>query len=152
MGNQLIYLLGKSMLSVRRIEAARACFSRVVEIEPEHVAARSALARTLATAGDIPEAIHTYRVLLKDQPRLTAERFELGCLLQSIGRHAQAVEAFKDMLERDPAALDCRLKLARSLEALGRVTEANAEYRYVLNASTVSESGHDWNAGSSKAA
>jgi cytochrome c-type biogenesis protein CcmH/NrfG len=96
------------MLSVRRTEAARACFSRVVQIDPEHVAARSALARTRASAGEIPEAIHTYRVLRKDQPRL---------------------------------------KVARSLEALGRVTEANAEYRHVLNASTVSESGHDWNAG-----
>ncbi|MDJ0847416.1 MAG: tetratricopeptide repeat protein [Myxococcota bacterium] len=79
----------------------------LLEEEPDDVAARLALAHTLAGRGDVDDALSELRDIVDRAPEQVAPRIAIGRLLLEAGRDTEAAKAHADLLDLlDRRALD----------------------------------------------
>ena len=80
----------------RRFEAY---LRELLEEQPEDARARLALARALASRGDVEQALSELRGILAHEPDDLAARIALGRLLLEQGRDAEAAKAHAELLD-----------------------------------------------------
>ena len=114
-------------------QEARNLLQQVVDREPQHWAARLALAKLLIGEKQLEQA----RSHLQPIPFLADEREAADRLHQVIGFHADCEAAggpasLRSRLERNPQDLAARMSLASCLAAAGRFREALEEFLAVV--------------------
>ncbi|MDH3584514.1 MAG: tetratricopeptide repeat protein, partial [Phycisphaerae bacterium] len=74
---------------------AQTIYERVLNAQPDHVAARKGLARLLRSRGDAKSAIDTLRLGLAARPKSVEFQRDLAALLRSSGRLEEAIETHR---------------------------------------------------------
>jgi len=98
---------------------AREAFRRTLELNPNHVDARTHLGRLLHSAGLLGPAEAHYRLALENQPRNGVTLFQLGALLEDAGRDEDAIAAYRSTIDNAPGCAEAYLRLARLHEKTG---------------------------------
>lgn len=116
--------------------AAQAAYERVVELEPDFVAAWINLGRLLHTRHDEKKAELVYRRGIQECGANPLLFFNLGVVLEDLGKIDDAIEAYQNALGEDPNMADGHFNLARLYEAQGKEQHAIrhlGQYRRLLN-------------------
>ena len=130
---QALWLLGGACQESGDLDAARAAFTQLLQLDPRWVPARVALGELLARAGQIDVAERTLRRALDDDPRFARAALSLAQLLRHAGRTREtlpitsAARAHSD----DP---DLLLEHALALRAWQRDAEALTLLQHVAAA------------------
>ena len=119
-------------MSDEAIEAYR----RVLENDPENVAARRHLARLLSAQGysrqergELDSAIEDYEEALALDPAQPLACNNLGNAYRSAGRMEQALAAYRDAIELEPGLAEAHLNLGIALQQRGEHAAAAERYR-----------------------
>lgn len=104
--------------------AAQAAYERVVELEPDFVAAWINLGRLLHTRHDEKKAELVYRRGIQECGANPVLFFNLGVVLEDLGKIDDAIEAYQNALGEDPNMADGHFNLARLYEAQGKEQHA----------------------------
>jgi cytochrome c-type biogenesis protein CcmH/NrfG len=94
-------LLGNALFNQGKVEAARQCYAKAVEIAPDSIPAKGDLAFTLVTQGKLDEAAEICRAVLAQHPEEARLHYILGNILSTRGRQAEAIEEYKAALQYD---------------------------------------------------
>jgi tetratricopeptide (TPR) repeat protein len=94
----------------------------------------AALGDAYHEAGELREAIDSYRKALERAPAFHDIRFRLAIALREAGLPAQAIGELKRVLRGNPAFLDAAVQLGLTYWSLGRGEQALAEWRHVVEA------------------
>ena len=132
-GVDKLFALAQDRLDAGQKEEARGLLEQVVAGEPQHSAARLALAKLLIESRQLEEA----RTHLQAIPFLADEREAADRLEQVIGFQANCEAAggeapLRQTLERDPRDLPARMALGCCLAAAGQYREALEEFLAVV--------------------
>jgi len=114
-------------------------YRHLVELEPDHVAARINWGRLLHEQGKTDEAEQVYRTAAEQCGPDPLLMFNFGVLLEDLGRTAQALDAYHSAIGEDPNLADCHYNLARLYEALGQGQHAIrhlGQYRRLITSET----------------
>ncbi|EQD35512.1 hypothetical protein B1A_18250 [mine drainage metagenome] len=119
---QALWLLGGACQESGDLDAARAAFTQLLQLDPRWVPARVALGELLARAGQIDVAERTLRRALDDDPRFARAALSLAQLLRHAGRTREALSITSAARARsdDP---DLLLEHALALRAWQRDAE-----------------------------
>jgi tetratricopeptide (TPR) repeat protein len=102
-----------------QIDAAECAYESVLELDPEHVAARINLGRLLHQQGRLAQAEACYRQVLSIEPDNAIAAFNLGVVLEDRDETDAALAAYRRTLTIDDSDADAHFNLARLLEARG---------------------------------
>jgi len=91
----------------------------------------AAVADACAEAGDLREAIESYRKALDRCPDFHDIRHRLGTTLREAGLPHQAALEFKRVLRANPSLTDSRVQLGLTYYSMGRTEEARQEWQNV---------------------
>ena len=86
----------------RRLNRARTCFEKVLELEPGHSGAAFGLGALLLSESRVDEAIDMLESAFRDDPTLTMAGFVLGQAYVERERFSDAADIFDDVLWEDP--------------------------------------------------
>lgn len=128
----LLFNLGQCQDHLGEAAGAEASYHRCLQVVPNHVAARHALAALLVRTGRTPEAAHMVQDWIEREPRLAAAYAEDGWLLRQAGDLPRAQARLQQALEldaHDPRALT---ELALVYETLNRPDRALVLYERLL--------------------
>jgi tetratricopeptide (TPR) repeat protein len=106
---------------------AIAAYRRVLDLEPEHIAARINLGRLHHVARELEEAERFYRGALACDPLHPTARFNLGVVLEDRGAHDEAIAEYLEAARLDPRIADVHYNLARLYQQNG---DAQAALRH----------------------
>lgn len=106
-------------------------YQQALELDPDSVAARSALAALLARGGYVQEAMRYLQEALELKPDARLEN-NYGVLLIQSGRTEEAAEQFSKAIRTDPNFADAYDGLGYAREAQGRYAEAAELYRQAI--------------------
>ena len=123
---------GMAELRSGRIDLARACFQRAVEMEPGNADAWFFLAEVEAKSGRLAVAVDHFRKCLQRQPLHAEACNGLGIALRESGHRKESIGAFADAMKARPGYVDAAFNLGVELEAIGDHTGADQSYRTVL--------------------
>jgi len=104
-------------------------FQRVIEMEPDHFAARWRLAVLLYDQQEFELAEQHFVESIRLNPSHALSHHQLGKILRRDGRHQNALDAFQKAAELTPDDAQVCFDVARTLEELGRDQEAMFWYR-----------------------
>lgn len=90
------------------------------------------LADAYREAGQLADAIETYRRALDRCPSFHDIRHRLGIALREAGLPEQSLAEFRRVLRANPAFLDASVQLGLTLYGLGRGADARSEWQAVL--------------------
>ncbi len=143
---QTLELIGKLYLENRRLQESRDAFARSLEIDPENVLARSALAMIAEEEGDLDEALEQFERALDVAPgnhEVAAEverlRAQLGRgkspepgssmhatarRFLAVNRYENAIPWLQEVLRQSPDLTDVAMGLIRALWLARRQREA----------------------------
>lgn len=111
--NALIHCnLGRVYLAQDKDVNARVEFERALELDPELVAARMAMAELLLDNRDWAAAAELLEGARDLEPENPAIRVNLGIAYRGLGRYEESKAAYEKALSLDPANQDPRLNLA----------------------------------------
>ncbi len=113
-------------------EVAHAALHRVIEIDPDRVAARVDLGGLLLAEGDHAGAAEQARLALEVLPGYIDAALLLAEAEEQRGDPNAAVALIAEVLEEDPYHLRALERLAVTLTAAGRVGDAAVAYRRLL--------------------
>jgi tetratricopeptide (TPR) repeat protein len=129
------YFLGLAQQSAGLRDAAKASFTRALELQPQMALAAGALANLAARSGDYAEASRQADNARKTAPNLVSANLASAQALIAKGDLHPAEAGLQDVLSRDPTslpALATLLKLyssqGRSQESLQRITGLVQQY------------------------
>jgi excisionase family DNA binding protein len=102
-------------------------YRRVLELEPDHIAARINLGRLHHVARELDEAEQYYREALARDPQHPTARFNLGVVLEDRGASDEAIAQYLEAARLDPRIADVHYNLARLYQQNG---DAQAALRH----------------------
>jgi Flp pilus assembly protein TadD len=130
------YLLAlRSLAAVDRGEpgvAARDRYARLVQLDPEDIAARRAYGELLLQANRLPEAQRELEAVLAATPDDAQAHRQLVMVLSSRRQGPALASELEAAVKGEPNDLDLRMDLGAAYMALGRKAEAAAAYEEVL--------------------
>jgi tetratricopeptide (TPR) repeat protein len=94
----------------------------------------AALGDAYREAGELPEAVESFRRALDRAPGFHDIRFRLAVTLREAGLPAQAIAELKRVLRANPAFREAAVQLGLTYWSLGRREPALAEWQRVLDA------------------
>ena len=100
-------------------DQARDTYRKVLNLDPNLVAARVNLGRLLHATGQLDEAEQLYWAAFKQSPNNVIAAFNLGVVLEDQGKFPAAEEAYRRTLEIDDDYADAHYNLSRLLEKQG---------------------------------
>ncbi|HVT05821.1 MAG TPA: tetratricopeptide repeat protein [Polyangia bacterium] len=113
--------LGATYRAVGAHEDAVREYRRALALCPTFGDVRTALAKTLQEAGDLPAAIRELEAVKTEQPGFVPALLHLGLAYQAAGRTPDAVQQWRDVLQVDPANRTAKMYLAmHAAPAAGR--------------------------------
>jgi tetratricopeptide (TPR) repeat protein len=98
---------------------AESAYRRVLEADPDHVAARINLGRLRHIMRDLPDAEQHYRTALELDPNHPTARFNLGVVLEDRGATSEAIEQYLEAVRLDARVADVHFNLARLYQQRG---------------------------------
>jgi tetratricopeptide (TPR) repeat protein len=106
--NALIFLTGPMAAGPPEPAALKSVAERVLELDPENVAALNLLASVDIVKGDVTDAEKYLRLALRRDPRFENALNNLAVLLEKTGRHAEALEDWHKaaLVSNSPKAVD----------------------------------------------
>jgi tetratricopeptide (TPR) repeat protein len=126
-----LQLSGQVALHQGDHQAAISLLRRAVAIHPDFIPAQAALAEASVAAGQGPQAVARYRLILTLQPEAAAFWRRLGKTAADCGSamgHV-AVAGLRRALVLEPQDAATRYNLGLTLRGMERLAEATAEYR-----------------------
>jgi tetratricopeptide (TPR) repeat protein len=129
----LVTRLGEAYRAAGDVARAEAAYRAALARSTHAHAARSALARLLASDGRLGEGAAEFRAVLEVLPSYGDAAFGLADLELARGDERAAVHALVDLLEIDPYHLPALVRLGDVLCVAGRQREAGVAYRRVLH-------------------
>jgi len=90
--------LGNASLMIRRFDDAAPLYERLLQLNPQHLDARSNLASIKLEQGDVDEARNLLEENLKLSPDDSATLFNLGVVYIELEDHLQAVKTWEQWL------------------------------------------------------
>jgi Tfp pilus assembly protein PilF len=93
---------GEHLLQQDKLEEAKACFVRAIEIQPDLAKAHCNLGIVLSRQGKIQEAEEAYREAVKHDPDMALAHLHLGTLLVELGALEAAKEHLSEAVRLDP--------------------------------------------------
>lgn len=124
--------LAVAELGAGRWAKARKTLAKVLERDPDHLAASIHLGVALAAQGHTEQALeHLTRVAERDPERPEA-RFNLGKVLVQAGRVAEAIGHFQAAAHTRPSQAETWLELGNAHARLGQLTQALGAWRQTL--------------------
>lgn len=112
---------------VRREELAektRSVYQRVMEINPNHLQAKTNIAMTYTTSSSPMQAILMLRQVLDEDPKFIPAIMSMGALSMQSGQYDKAVSRFQQVLGLSPTNINAKLGLAYSLIETGEKDQA----------------------------
>jgi tetratricopeptide (TPR) repeat protein len=103
------------------------------DVAPADTTVGIELARTLATCGQLADAIAEYRRVLQASPENQEALYGLGNGLRLAGQLPESIEVLRKAVRLNPRDADALVALARALVSDGNDDEALADYSLVLN-------------------
>ncbi|MBI3897335.1 MAG: tetratricopeptide repeat protein [Gammaproteobacteria bacterium] len=86
----------------------------------------------LLVAGELEEAVISYRRAVELKPGLIEAHGNLGVALQALGRLEEAAESFRRVLSLDPRLADTHYNLGEVLRMQGKLEESSRSYEQAL--------------------
>lgn len=126
-------LLAWAEQDLGRMDAARAAFSHVLRLDPNHLPSLLALIRLLLQQRAVEEAMPWLMNALAVAPEDPNVLCANGFALKAMGEIRQAEEMFRHALSLDPDDLNATQLLASCLLELGQIVEAETLYKLVLS-------------------
>jgi tetratricopeptide (TPR) repeat protein len=109
-------------------------YTRAIELDPNRLELKGALAQDLALAGRMDDALKAFQDLAAASPNDPAAFLGMAQIYRDQKNFAKAHEMLDKAKEADPNNLDVRLEQARVLEAEGKTAEAIAALKSVVDA------------------
>jgi tetratricopeptide (TPR) repeat protein len=122
-------LLGAVNLGLGNAEEAVACFSRVVNIEPQSAESWYNLGGALRATGSFQQAVTNYRKALQIKPDHAEAQNNLGLCLYDLGMLGKAAESYREALRIKPKFAEPHFNLGNVLSDMGKFHEAVSSYR-----------------------
>jgi tetratricopeptide (TPR) repeat protein len=114
--------------SFRTYDEAVTAYQKIVEADPEDVAAHEYLARAYRRKGDLEKAIAGYEEIAKLRPDDVGAFETLGDMCEKQGDSGKAIAYYKEAIELAPNDSDLYEKLGDVYRDMGMLDEALAEY------------------------
>jgi hypothetical protein len=111
-------------------DQARACYEKVLQINPRHAKTYNNLGIIYHRAGNLEDAARALRKAAKIDPSLTEAYVNLGNLMQDKHDLENALEYYDAALRLDPKLAHARYSRATTLLAMGRFEEGWREYEW----------------------
>jgi tetratricopeptide (TPR) repeat protein len=115
---------------------AVALYERVLELDPDHAAARINLGTLNYNRQNYVAAEEHYRSAIKIDPRYALAYFDLGNVLDETGRVAEAVKTYSTALQLAPTYADAHYNLALAYEKLKQPRNALRHWRAYVKLDT----------------
>lgn len=110
--------------TARMAEKTRACYKKVLALNPRELHAKTNLAMTYVSSESPMQAIMMLREVLNDDPNYIPAMMNMGVLSLQSGQYDKAVTRFKQVLAITPENQNAQLGLAYSLIETGGKKEA----------------------------
>ena len=124
--------LGKALVAQGKNIAAVSEFQKVIESDPEHIAARYNLACVLSLDGKKVSAKEAFHSVLRLDPDHVESYNNLATIVYGEGHLEEAIEYYREALQRRPHFAIGHNNLGLALQRLGRLEEAATHYRRAL--------------------
>jgi predicted O-linked N-acetylglucosamine transferase (SPINDLY family) len=111
-----------------QVTSARQAYQEILEVEPDHFGALSALGMLAGQSNDLQRAVQYFERAIAVEPRSPGAQCNLGLILKLLGQRQAALECFDRAIaldNRNAVAYHCR---AGAYNDLGRTGEALANY------------------------
>ena len=128
----ILTILGAVNAVMGRLDAAAACLTKALRIEPDFAEAHNNLGMALGELGRHDEAVASFTEALRIKPGNARAHNNLGNALINLGRHQQAIASYGEALRLDPGYAEAHCNLGTALGNLGRHEQAIASYTEAL--------------------
>jgi tetratricopeptide (TPR) repeat protein len=122
----------RTLQSQGKLHEAEELYGRVLEVEPQHVAALFRLGVLRAQLGRRKEAVGAFRCVADVAANSADIQFYLGMTFGSLNCPREAIACYQRALAVAPNHADAHNNLGNVLHALGRTDEAIAHYTHAL--------------------
>ncbi|MBO1348069.1 MAG: tetratricopeptide repeat protein [Hormoscilla sp. GUM202] len=132
--NRVLQLLDEGFQAQQngKIDAAIACFSKAISIDPEFAEAHRRLGMALKKQGKLAEATQHYKRAINLKPDLLDAHVNLGVVLRKQGLPQEAIAAYQKALQINPNAANVHNNIGNVYRDLGRVDEAASSYQRAI--------------------
>ncbi|MCL4229871.1 hypothetical protein KJZ61_04275 [Candidatus Dependentiae bacterium] len=110
--------------------AAIDCYEKILQMDPEHIAAHFYLANECFALYRLEEASTHYRYLIHRYPQFTSALYNAALTSRYLGRMHEAQEYYATLLLNDPNNAHLHYGLAESLLTLGDFEQGFAEFEW----------------------
>ena len=129
------YNLGRVYAKRAEWDAAKREFEKAIELRPNYIPARLALAQLQLSRGEFNDALETALALLGLDERNTAARVIQSTALMGLKKYGEARQVLENVLKAEPGLADVNIQLGAVNLADKKYPEAEAAFRraYQLN-------------------
>jgi tetratricopeptide (TPR) repeat protein len=124
--------LGSLRLAQGRVEEARGCFEKALELKPGFAVAYNNLGNTWLRDGELEKATWNHRKAVDLQPDYAEAHNNLGIDLVKAGQYAEAITSYRRALAIDPRYATAHYNLANALVRAGDEAGAERHYREAI--------------------
>ncbi|MGZ3920719.1 MAG: tetratricopeptide repeat protein [Bacteroidia bacterium] len=103
-----------------------------INLKPNSIEPRIAIATPLATMGNMNELIADYNAILGLDPQNTTANYRMGYIQYDLKEYAKAIPFFEKVVALYPTGYDALLMLAKSNLNAGNNAEAKAQFTKIL--------------------
>ncbi|MCH8169401.1 MAG: tetratricopeptide repeat protein [Proteobacteria bacterium] len=128
----ILTILGAVNAVMGRLDAAAACLTKALRLDPDDAEAHNSLGNVLSELGQPEQAMASYARALRLNPDYAEAHNNLGKFLNDLGKHEQAVASYARALRLRPDYAEAHYNLAIALGELGRHDEAVASFTKAL--------------------
>jgi len=128
-----LYKLAYWSYQVGDREQAGKALSRLVEIDPTHLAAWILLGQIEETSHHPFKAIYAYQKALGLKGELIDIRYAVGVLFQEQGKSQEAEQQFKEVIRLNPKDAEAHLNLGVIYANMNRLDEAEQAYKSAIS-------------------
>jgi tetratricopeptide (TPR) repeat protein len=127
--------LGMAYRTKKLFDQAMACYSGILEIEPNSASAYFGMGITLQKQDRMDEAMQSFRQALALAPDFFEARYALANLEKSAGRHAEAIANYRLVVAQQPGFADAHHDMGDAAMASQRLDEAADHYAKAISIS-----------------
>ena len=124
-----LFNLGRAHSALDELDAARACFERAAQLNPDYPEAHESLAAIRARQGDPQGELNEYERVVSLRPEWSGAHNNLGCALHKRGQFAAARASLLRALELDPQNAMAAFNLGELVRGIGGMAECIEHYR-----------------------
>jgi tetratricopeptide (TPR) repeat protein len=132
---KLIDLLtnARAAIQSKNFEEAEKLIQKALDLDSKSPDGHMAMAILMATTGRLAEAIHHFRIVLKEHPQLAQVRANLATALYESEQFEESIVEFEKALKIEPSLIKAKLTYASALRKSGQDEKALAVYQEILS-------------------